>query len=393
MKKSLLAVLFIVLPGLTAALPAKAFDYQIHGFAAQAYLLSEGNNYFGDSTNGSHDFYEAAINGSANLGNGFLASAQVLIRDAGRTDTGKPRLDYALIDWNAIQGVQTSAGIRAGRVKNTFGLYNDTRDLIFARPGILLPSVYFDGQGLRGILFSSDGAQLYGTRTFGAHELSLTYTYALDRDFTTKEREILLGGSGFGAGPDEVELKDLSFIQLSDSYNGGRLMLALSRVHARISVDPSPSFPIDAVLKANLYVASLRYNAERYSLTGEYIYTRSETRSSFVGDDKSSSDGAYLQGDYRLTPQWSMYARYDASFSDAGDRDGSKAAQAPGVERYSRFAHDVTLGTSWRYGAHWGIWGEVHRIYGTSTAPDLDNPDGADDQHWTLFAVMAGYRF
>ena len=389
MKKPLFFVLFIVLPGLMAALPARAFDYQIHGFAAQAYLLSEGNNYFGESTDGSSNFYEAAINGSANLGNGFLVSAQGLIRDAGRTDTGKARLDYALIDWNAIQGVQTSAGIRAGRVKNAFGLYNDTRDVIFARPGILLPSVYFDGLGLRGILFSSDGAQLYGTYTLGAHELSLTYNYALDRDFTKKERQILSGGSGLGAGPDEVEIQDLSFLQLMDSYNGGRVTVALSRAHARLGVEPSQSFPIDVTLKANLYAASLRYNAERYSLTGEYMYTRTETYSTALGDDKSSSDGGYVQADYRLTPQWSMYLRYDATFSDTGDRDGSEA----GGDRYRRFSHDVTLGTGWRYGAHWGIWGEVHRIYGTATAPALDNPDGANEARWTLFTVMAGYRF
>lgn len=378
---------------LAAGRPALALDYQVHGFASQAYLVSEGNNFFGDSTNGSHDFYEAAVNGSVVLGRGLLASAQVMVRDAGLTDTGKPRLDYALLDWNALQGVNSSAGIRIGRVKNAMGLFNDTRDVIFARPGILLPqSVYYDGAGLRGIFFSSDGAQLYGSTTSGRHEISLNVNGALDRDFTHKEREVLLGGAGFGPPPDDIHVRDLAFAQLMDSYNGGRWTFGLSHARARLVVDPSASFPIDAELKARLYVASLRYNAERFSVTSEYMYTRSETRSRALGDTAGASDGGYVQVDVRLTPHWSTYARYDATFIDADDRDGSQA-EALGEDRDSRFAHDLMLGASWKPHPSWGFWAEVHRIYGTGTAPELDNPDGADDERWTLFTVMAAYRF
>lgn len=392
--RTFLLLLLAATSWLAFARPAKAIDYQVHGFAAQAYLVSEGNNYFGESTEGSHDFYEAALNGSVVLGSGLLASAQVMVRDAGLTDTGKPRLDYALIDWTALRGVDGSAGIRVGRVKNAMGLFNDTRDVIFARPGILLPqSVYFDGAGLRGIFFSSDGAQLYGSKMFGHHELSFSVNGTLDRDFTRKERQVLLGGSPIGAFVDEIRVKDLTFVQILDSYDGGRWTFGLSHARARIDLDPVPAFPIDAELKARIYVASLRYNAERFSVTGEYMYTRSETRSNFMGDSAGASDGGYVQVDYRLSPTWSAYARYDATFSDADDRDGSEAAESTGVERHTRFAHDLVIGASWKPDAHWGLWAEVHRIYGTATAPDLDNPGGADDERWTLFTVMGAYRF
>ncbi|TDU28395.1 phosphate-selective porin O/P [Panacagrimonas perspica] len=376
--------------GLVVAGPAFALDYQVHGFAAQGYLLSEGNNFFGDSTNGSHDYYEAAINGSINLGHGLLASAQGLIRDAGRTDSGKPRLDYALLDWNVIQRAESTAGVRLGRVKNPLGLFNDTRDVIFARPSILLPqSIYFDGAGLRGIFFSSDGAQLYAGRAFGLHDWSMTLSTALDRDFTRNERELLLGD---GAGPEEIRLEGLVFSQLTDSWNGDRVRLSLSHAHAKVTVDPSPTFPIDAEVNVNVYVASARYNAERYSLTGEYIYTRSRTHLDTV-PSASASDGGYIQFDYRPAEHWSMFARYDVNFVDADDRNGNRAAAELGVDRYSRFARDLTLGVGWHPDSHWGVWGELHSIYGTSTAPALDNPDGADDPHWFLFTVMAGYRF
>jgi hypothetical protein len=379
---------------LVFARPTWAFDYQVHGFGSQAYLISEGNNYFGDSTNGSHDFYEAAVNGSVVLGSGLLASAQVMVRDAGLTDTGKPRLDYALLDWNALQGVSSSAGIRIGRVKNTMGLYNDTRDVIFARPGILLPqSVYYDGAGLRGIFFSSDGVQLYGSTTLGRHELGFSLNGALNRDFTRKEREVLLGGLGLGTFPDDIRVRDLAFGQVLDSYDGGRFTFGLSYAQARLEVEPSATFPIDAELKARLYVASMRYNAERFSVTAEYMYTRSKTDSSVIGDTAGASDGGYVQFDLRLTPKWSTYARYDATFLDADDRDGSDNEALTGMPRYGRFAHDLMIGASWKPDSHWGFWAEAHRIYGTATAPALDNPGGALDEHWTLFTVMAAYRF
>lgn len=389
--RSIRAALLMVFLGAAIAAPARTMDYQIHGFAAQAYLVSQGNNFFGDSTNGSHDFYEVGLNGAVNLGRGLLASAQGVIRDAGLSDTGRPRLDYALIDWSVIESVEATAGIRLGRVKNRFGLYNDTRDVVFARPGILLPqSIYFEGMGLRSLLFSSDGVQLYGSRTLGAHELSLTSSAALDRDLSKKEREVLF--SNF-PGANEIRLEDLSFTQVSDSWNGGRAVFALSHARAKLMIEPSPTFPIDLEGTFGLSVVSLRYNAERYSLTGEYLYTRADIRTSIDGRTKSSLDGGYVQADYRPADHWSVFARYDASFSDADDRNGREAARTPGVQRHSRFAHDLTVGAGWLPDAHWGLWAEAHRIYGTATAPPLDNPDGAGHERWTLLTVMAGYRF
>lgn len=380
----------LALLGLLFAAPTQALDYQVHGFAAQAYLLSEGNNYYGNSEDGSHDFYELGLNGSVNLGHGVLVAAQGVVRDAGLTDSGKPRLDYALIDWAALQTAQATGGLRLGRVKNAFGLYNDTRDVMFSRPGILLPSVYFEGAGLRSLFFSSDGAQLYGNHVFGEHELGLEFSAALNRELSDREKRSLSGGMDL---PVDVHVENLFFTRLSDEWSGGRLNLALSHVQAGLRVEPTAAFPLSADFDAKIYMVSARYNAERYSLSAEYQNTRSQGHSSLEGPINSASDGGYVQADYRYSPAWSGFLRYDATFSDLHDRDGSEAAAATGEPRHSRFAHAAVAGLSWTYGVHWGVRAELHRIYGTATAPALDNPDGADDAHWTLFAIMAGYRF
>lgn len=382
---------WLVLLGLLLAPPGYALDYQIHGFAAQAYLISEGNSYYGNSEDGSHDFYEAGINGSVNLGHGLLASAQGVIRDAGETDSGKPRLDYALIDWAALQTPTATGGIRLGRVKNAYGLYNDTRDVMFTRPGILLPSVYLEGAGLRSLFFSSDGAQLYGTRTYGEHEVGIEFSAALDRELSDREKRSLSGGTM--ELPNDVRVEDLFFVRVRDEWSAGRFSLALSHVRAGLVLEPTAMLPLNLDGDFQLYMLSGRYNAERFSLTAEYQTTRGEGRSTFEGEFKVTADGGYLQADYRFSPLWTGFLRYDASFSDLHDRDGRDAAAESGVPRTSRFAHAAVTGVNWTYGEHWGVRAELHRIYGTATAPALDNPDGANDSHWTLFAIMVGYRF
>lgn len=385
------------------ALPVHAapFDWQIHGFVSQGFVLTDGNQFFGDagddsfgdSEEGSFEFYEAGINGSVDFGAGFSVAAQGVIRDAGNLDTGKPRLDFGLLDYRFLRRADLDMGVRLGRVKNPIGLYNDTRDLVFTRPGILLPqSVYFEGVGLRNLLFSSDGGQLYGRWSLGEHDLSWTVSGALGFDLSDDDLEQLGGGSALP--PGDVHLDQFYISQVRDDWSTGRVTVALSHAHARLELQDSP-LPIELSARVNLWVLSGRYNAEKWSLTAEYIQTRTSSTDTFSGRSKSISDGFYVQGDYRFGPAWSVFARYDATFSDVHDRDGSERPDDPVNPRPKSggYAHDYAIGVNWRYGAHWGVWAEGHVINGTATVPELDNPDGVDDSHWQLFTIMVSYRF
>jgi hypothetical protein len=50
------------------------------------------------------------------------------------------------------------------------------------------------------------------------------------------------------------------------------------------------------------------------------------------------------------------------------------------------------VGANWRYGEHWGVWGEYHWINGTSQLQQLENPQPLED-HWSLIMLMAGFKF
>jgi hypothetical protein len=373
------------------AAPARALDYQLHGFAAQGFSLSENNNYYGDSTHGSPDFYELGVNGTVSVLPQLLFSAQGLMRRAGSTDTEGLRLDYAQLDYRFLTSNWYEAGVRLGRVKNPYGFYNDTRDVVFTRPGITLPdSIYMEGEGLRSVLFSRDGGQLYGGIQLGDHYLNLEANYLVKSRLSDKERRQIFGGQNL---PVELELENFRTARLQDDWNGGTLRMALSYLHAELAVDPSPTFPLTGHLNADFAVASIRYNASRFAITGEYRLLWTSTDTNTAPPQTVVGDGFYVQGEYRFQPRWTLLGRYSASFTDRNDRDGRNYAAQTGTDRYNRFSHDETLGINWQPDSHWGLWAEFHQIQGSATVPVSDNIGRTPADHWNLFQLMAGYRF
>lgn len=76
---------------------------QIHGFASQGYIQTTENDFFGDSSDGgSFDFRELGINGSWYITPNLLTAVQLVSRNAGETDDGALRVDYALVNYNLV---------------------------------------------------------------------------------------------------------------------------------------------------------------------------------------------------------------------------------------------------------------------------------------------------
>jgi hypothetical protein len=381
---------------LTACGPAAALDYQVHGFATQGYVVSGGNNFFGDSIHGSHDYYELGVNGALQASPEWLVSAQAYLREAGATDDNRVRLDYGLVDYRFLQRAEANAGIRLGRVKNPIGFFNDTRDTVFTRPGIVMPmSVYQDNAGQRSILFSSDALQFYGDRDWGVHELSLTATAAQSRQLTENEERLILD---LGGAPFHVRFKEFWNARLADDVGGGQWRFALSHAQGRLLLDTEDGSGIAGDFFVNIEVLSAAYNAAKCSVTAEYALVGNDNLVTLGGApilvQDIKAEGAYVQADYRLTPRWSLMARYDAFFRDRNDRDGSEFAAAnPGADRHSRYAHDFAVGASWQPDAHWGVWTEYHYIDGTANVQGQDNLGNAPDNPWSMLLLMAGYRF
>lgn len=373
---------------------ACAIDYQLHGYAAQGFVLSRHNDFFGDSTDGSFDYYEAGINAAVQVQPNLTFAAQAAIRDAGISDDGSLRLDYAVADYRLVSEASIQAGLRAGKVKNALGFYNETRDVVFTRPSILLPAVYSDNQNQRSLIFTSPGAQIYGGAVIGRHDLSFTGTLNAERDVRESDERLLVTLSV----PFDLRIGDSWNLQIMDSIDGGRWQFAYSHFSGQFRLSTAPEIDLAGRFDVDLNVFSARYNAERFTITAEYVLVDNDNRLTFRGapflHQRAAVDSGYLQAEYRLRSDWTLMARMDGFYSDRHDRSGHDFAAAnPGVDRRTRFSHDFTVGINWRPGEHWGFWAEHHWINGTATLQPLENPPPVRDQRWSMLMLMAGYKF
>ncbi|MCH9639992.1 MAG: OprO/OprP family phosphate-selective porin, partial [Betaproteobacteria bacterium] len=343
-------------------------DYlQIHGFVSQAFISTSDNDVFGDTDDdGSFGFTEAGLNALLRPLPRLQLSAQVLSRRAGEGNSGSPRLDFGFADYRLYSHETNQFGIRVGRLKNPFGFYNDTRDVAFTRPSILLPqSIYFDRT--RNFGLSSDVVQLYGEASH-ANLGSISIQFGVGRPIVKDkdtESSLLVG-----LRPGELE-PELSYIGrgIYESSNN-RFRLALSGSWTNTDYDPGKNDPLaPGSIQFSPIFVSAQYNAERWSLTSEYALRHFKYNgfngSSFNGLD-FFGESYYFQGEYRFNQKWEAILRYDVLFTDRKDRDGSEFAATSRQPAHTRFAKDLTAGLRWNVTPSFMLRAEYHYVNGTA---------------------------
>lgn len=367
---------------------------QIHGFASQAFILTSDNNFFGNSDDGgTFDFRELGLNASLRPLPRLQLSAQILSRRAGESDNGDINLDYAFADYSFISNSTNLVGLRAGRIKNSLGLYNDTRDVAFTRPSILLPqSIYFDR--VRDFALSADSAELYGEHRRRNGTLSFQLSAAQPR-VSDDETELVFLNSD---RPGELDGATSLLGRLMYDHAGGRLRLALTAYQVNIDYEPGAAPPADlsaGSIRFEPLILSAQYNAERWSLTGEYA----QRKSSFNGfggipDNSFTGESYYLQGTYRIGEKWEALLRYDVLYANKDDRDGEQFELASGRPAHNAFAKDLTVGLGWNITPSFLLRAEYHNVDGTGWLPIPDNqPLEATEEHWDMYLLQGSYRF
>ena len=127
---------------LAGAVPAAAQsignqDIQIHGFATQSFVASNNNNYLGmDTRSFSPSWTEAAININDEITDKLRVGIQLHYTREGNFGGDNASIDWALGDYKFNQYL----GLRAGKVKMRWGLFNDTQDYDPGYLWSLLPS-------------------------------------------------------------------------------------------------------------------------------------------------------------------------------------------------------------------------------------------------------------
>ncbi|MGH8609185.1 MAG: porin [Gammaproteobacteria bacterium] len=379
--------------------PALAFEvfdaFQIHGFLSQAYILTTNNNFFGSSERGgSLDFTEIGVNASWTPLPRLQFAAQPLFRHAGAGHESDFELDFALMDYAVLSTADRRLGFRLGRIKNPLGLYNDTRDVAFTRPSILLPeSIYLDN--LREPFVSGDGAHVYG-------------------ELRSRWGDFFLEFGGISPRADDLDTELAIFLQdfpgrfkneltylgrLTYQLDGGRYKLAVSGAQLNLSYEPRFLPPQDLQAGSDqfeLLILSAQYNGERWSFTGEYALRHTEDQGfgPDFPDTAFTGESYYLQAMYRASPKWEAFLRYDVFYANRDDRNGAKFEALTGIPGHNLFAKDWTIGARYYVTPALMVAAEYHHVYGAGWLPRQDNPDlTATDKKWDLFALLVSYRF
>ena len=367
---------------------------QIHGFATQGLFSTKNNNIFGDSSDGiSPDFTELGINGSWVPLPKLRLSMQIISRRAGDANDGTPMIDFGLLDYSFFDKEDYRIGVRLGRVRLPYGLYNDTRDVAFTRPSILLPqSIYFERT--RDLTMSGDGGMIYGQYRHPWGTLTLEMITGFPRTDNSETRSAVLSTSAANGNLQA----DLSFIgRLNYELDNGRIRFAITG--ARVQTHYTPLNSVDPLPRGtdvfSPVIFSAQYKGEKLSLTSEYSL-RPINKSGFGPflDYDVVGESYYFQAAYRIFEKWEIMARYDALYNDRDDPQGLELQQKTGIPAYTQYAKDWTTGIRYDVTPWLMIRGEYHYINGTAWLPTQDNPvPPLPSKYWEMFALLVSFRF
>lgn len=370
-------------------------NLQMQGFLTQGYFLTSANRMFGksDTGGGSFDYTEAGLTGSWQLSNDFRLAAQVLFRRAGAGHENDLELDFGLMDYTIFSTVDYRLGMRLGRFKNPFGFYNDTRDVLFTRPTILLPQSIYPDVTRQGTI-SADGGLIYGEYRddWGNLSLELGIGYPRNKDLDT---ELAILGADF---PGSISSNLSGIGRLSLDLRNGKYRIAVTSVYADNRYDSALPAPLDLGAGKVVFtpvIFSLQYNQEKFSFTTEYaIRPFSFTNFGEPFDQDITGESYYLQAEYRFQENWKAILRYDVMYNDRNDKSGKKFQAETGYPGYFQYAKTWTFGFRHSVNPSFLIAAEYHYVNGTAWLPIQDNPNFNDwEQRWSIFSLAASFRF
>lgn len=366
---------------------------QWHGFVSQGYIKTSDNNFYGDSEDGSWEFTDVGLGGSWRPAKNWQLSAQAIYRQAGETSQDGVNLDYALINYTALNQLNYGLGFRAGRIKNPYGFYNETRDVAFTRPSVLLPeSIYQDA--LHELFHSSDSGSVYGYRQWGDLLLNIDLVYGTP-NFDEQSENVLIPGPAPGGMDDERLLLSRTMFD----YDAGRIRGGFSYGKMSSDIEFDSQLAVFGLysgeLDAHLRLWSLEYNWERWQLSSEYQRISLSYRDILGPNyrETNQSEAYYVQTAFQLSSHWRLLARYDVYYPDKDDKSGNQLA-AKGQPKFEAYAKDFTLSARYDINASWMLAAEWHQVRGTAWLSSLENPESADlEKDWNLYSAQLSYRF
>ena len=389
---SLLATSAAHAEGVVLGESSRGTPVQVHGFVSQGFIKSTGNNYLGwtKRAQGSVKFTEVGINFTTQPTERLRIGTQLFARELGPMGNYNAKVDWLMLDYRWRDWL----GIRAGRVKLPFGLYNDTSDIDSARVPVLLPSSVYPVTN-RDFYLAQSGFEIYGYVPLGS---------AGALDYRLYAGSIYLDIPPARGAPLQVTSVDNPYLvgarllwetPVEGLRIGGSIQPTRLNINA-IAPQAMPPAAASLSLTAVLWVASLEYAANDWLVAAEYgrIWTKNATSNpavvpvipmSMATEVIRTSEMGYLMAARRVFNWLQPGAYFAFSFPDVDHR----------AERRDLMQLDGALTVRFDVNAHWLIKVEGHWMHGTAGLQSALNGTTLDrlTKDWMVFLLKTTAHF
>lgn len=363
-----------------------AAPVSIHAFVSQGAIKTTANNYLANSKRGSVDFTEVGINFTSALTEKLRMGVQLFAHDLGPVGNYAPTFDWYFLDYRFSDWL----GLRAGRTKIPFGLYNDSADIDAARVPILLPQSVYPISS-RDYLLAQTGLELYGSSRIGsAGRLSYrAYGGTLDVNVPAAPAPgVTVSGLEvpYVAGGRLLWLPPLDGLTLAGSYQALRFdwdyhlapeTAAPLQGKGLLPTTFDGTLPVK--FRIQLWVASLEYQTGGLTIASEY--------SRWIGHIQSNapkllparveSERYYAMLSYQVTPWLAPGAYYSVLYPNVKKRSGRE-----------NYQHDAALSLRFDVNQYWLVKLEGHFMRGTAA---LDTTLNAGTQRQDLTRIWEAF--
>lgn len=370
---------------------------EIHGFASEGAFVQTTNDYFGSSSRASLELFEVGVNVSTDVADRLRAGIQLFARDLGSIRDASPRIDWAYLDYRWRPWL----GLRAGIIKQPFGLYNEYADIDAARLPILLPSSVYAIRN-RDVLISHTGFSLYGNRSFGgAGELDYQVwlgTLTIPRtalqlsanaSLESASAKYVAGGQLFWRPPlDGLRIgatalrASFDFHIALDAATVSQLVMAglvPRNYDGRLVISQRP---------VSFGIGSAEYVRGDWMVAAEYARSLTRQRSSLpvlLPTFERLSENFYLMTTYRIASALEVGGYYSVYNYDVDDTPPMY------VRPYDAFQRDLAATVRLDINDHW-LWKlEGHFMDGAASLPTEFNSN--PERYWGLFLLRTTVTF
>jgi len=365
---------------------------ELHGFVGQGYFVTTGNNYLDKSklsNFGSFEMSEVGLNLTVQLTSTLRTGAQLFARDLGPLGDYRASLDWYYLDYKWKDWL----GLRAGRVKIPFGLYNDSIDIDVARNWVLPPQSIYPSQD-RDFLQAQTGVELYGYQRLGPIGALDYRLYGGTIRIEPRQASVV-----YTVNDLHIPYVVGGRVLWETPLDGLRLGASLQALRLDVTLDvPLMLTRFTVRIPAVLWVASGEYQFGGLLAAAEYSRWHLHSESSntaLLSDMARVNERAYAGLSYRVQPWLQPGIYYSMLFPDVEHRVGRAAQQ-----------HDVAATVRLDVVANWLIKLEAHYMSGTAAlGPPLvsnnkptselndDRPLRELQANWWLFLVKTAAHF